>query len=103
MGSATLYEASENKTVSTRDEEKINPGLPVEWTVLKVLTADEDNIKPGLLVDRVVVEGCGCFNLHTNKKGRGKMTLLQAGETIMEGQLKVRSVRKVDCDRYRDV
>ena len=82
-GSVTLYEASENKTVLTRDEE---------------------NIKPRLLVERAVVEGCGCFSLHTNKKGRGKMTFLQGpGETIMEGQLKVRSVRKVDCYRYNDV
>ena len=46
-GSVTLYEGSE-ETMVTKDQE-VN-----------------------VVVDKVKVEGCGCFTLHSKKGGRGK-------------------------------
>merc|ERR1719245_318267 len=77
-GAVTLYEGSETTS----------------------LTQDEDNIK--VTVDRVKLEGCGCFTLHSRKNGRGKSFFLgQAGDFSKEevGLTKVRSVRRVGCDR----
>ena len=75
-GSVTLYEGSE-ETVVTKDED----------------------IKPSIGVEKVVMEGCGCFTLHTRKGGRGRSFFLGGeGERIMK--MRVRSVRRVKCDSY---
>merc|ERR1711970_16088 len=65
-----------------------------------IVTKDEDSIKVN--VDRVKMEGCGCFTLHTKKSGRGKSFFLgKSGEYSGEqlGLKKVRSVRRVSCER----
>eukprot|EP00092_Neocalanus_flemingeri_P014756 GFUD01015925.1.p1 GENE.GFUD01015925.1~~GFUD01015925.1.p1 ORF type:complete len:148 (-),score=45.61 GFUD01015925.1:100-543(-) len=75
-GSVTLYEGSE-ETVVTKDED---------------VRVD---------VDRVKVEGCGCFTLHSRKEGRGRSYFLgRRGEFSAAdiGWSKVRSVRKAGCD-----
>merc|ERR1712083_719602 len=77
-GTVTLYEGSE-ETIVTKDEDSIN-----------------------VSVDRVKMEGCGCFTLHTKKSGRGKSFFLgKSGEYSGEqlGLKKVRSVRRVSCER----
>ena len=79
-GSVTLYEGSEEM----------------------VVTKDED-IKPSVTVDKVKVkvEGCGCFVLFTRKGGMGKSVFLDGvGEWIMKKKMKVRSVRKIECESY---
>merc|ERR1712072_109250 len=65
-----------------------------------IVTKDEDSIK--VSVDRVKMEGCGCFTLHSKKSGRGKSFFLgKSGEYSGEqlGLKKVRSVRGVSCER----
>merc|ERR1719244_1001416 len=77
-GALTLYEGSEET----------------------IVTKDEDSIK--VSADRVKMEGCGCFTLHTKKSGRGKSFFLaKSGEYSGEqlGLKKVRSVRRVSCER----
>ena len=71
-GSVTLYNESEETMV----------------------TEDATNMR--MNVDRAVVEGCGCFTLHTRRGGRGRSYFLgREGEHIVN--LRVRSVRRVDC------
>jgi hypothetical protein len=74
-GSVTLYEGSE-ETVVTEDQ----------------------NVK--VTVDKVKVEGCGCFQLHNKKNGKGRSYFLGRGEHTGDdiGWKKVRSVRKVECE-----
>merc|ERR1712083_533694 len=77
-GALTLYEGSE-ETIVTKDEDSIN-----------------------VSVDSVKMEGCGCFTLHTKKIGKGKSFFLgKSGEYSGEqlGLKKVRSVRRVGCER----
>ena len=67
-----------------------------------MVTKDED-IKPSVTVDKVKVkvEGCGCFVLFTRKGGMGKSVFLGGeGERIMKNKMKVRSVRKMECQSY---
>ena len=74
-GSVTLYEGSK-ETVVTKHE----------------------NVK--VTIDKVKVEGCGCFKLHSRKEGKGKSFFLgRRGEFSAEdiGWRKVRSVWKVEC------
>ena len=71
-GSVTLYQGSEETMVT-----------------------EDANIR--IKVDRVKVEGCGCFFLHSRKSGRGRSYFLRGeGEWILS--MRVRSVRKVECD-----
>merc|ERR1711892_841400 len=39
-----------------------------------LMTIDDTNMK--MNVDRAVVEGCGCFTLHTRRGGRGRTYFL---------------------------
>merc|ERR1712013_297489 len=73
-GSVTLYEGIE-ETVVTKDGDikRVN-------------------------VEKAVVEGCGCFTLH--EKGKGKMIRLPRGEKTFQKNMKVKSVKKVDCAEY---
>merc|ERR1712098_52532 len=60
-----------------------------------VITEDRD-IKPRIRVTKAVLEGCGCFNLHGRKKGKGKSLFLDGkGEWVVSR--KIGSVRKVPC------
>ena len=64
-----------------------------------MVTKDE-NVK--VTVDKVKVEGCGCFTLHSKKGGRGRSYLLgKRGEHIALdiGWSKVKSVRIAECER----
>ena len=64
-----------------------------------VVTNDEDKVK--VTVDKVRLEGCGCFTLHSLKNGRGRSYFLRrTGEHTAEeiGWSRVRSVRRVECD-----
>merc|ERR1719244_2377412 len=72
-----------------------------EGTEENVMTEDGDIER--LDVEKAVVEGCGCFRLHAKKKGKGKSVFLSGGEKTFQNKMKVRSVKKVDCDRYADV
>ena len=55
-----------------------------------------------LVVDKVMVEGCGCFTLHSKKEGRGKSFFLRSTDGVASpsdmGWARVRSVRKVACE-----
>ena len=63
-----------------------------------VLTEDED-LKPGVLVDKVVVEGCGCYTVHTRRRGYGTLFFFgEAGEWRL--MMRVKSIRKVPCYWY---
>ena len=78
-GSVTLYEGS-NNTVVTED----------------------GNVS--VTVDKVKLEGCGCFTLHSKKMERrgGKSFFMgRAGEYTAQdiGWSKVKSVRIADCER----
>ena len=69
-----------------------------------VVPKDED-IKPSVTVDKVKVkvkvEGCGCFVLFTMKGGMGKSVFMDGeGERMMKKKMKVRSVRKIECESY---
>ena len=75
-GSLTLYEGSEEHVVNK----------------------DED-IKPSVAVEKVKVEGCGCFTLYTRKAGKGNSQFL-GEEGVRMMKMRVRSVRKVECDSY---
>ena len=77
-GSVTLYEGIE-ETVVTKDGDikRVN-------------------------VEKAVVEGCGCFTLHEKKKGKGKMIRLPRGEKTFQKNMKVKSVKKVDCAEYEE-
>ena len=75
-GSVTLYEGSE-ETVVTEDQ----------------------NVK--VTVDKVKVEGCGCFSLHSKKGGKGRSFFLgKRGDHSAKnvGWNKVKSIRKVSCE-----
>eukprot|EP00092_Neocalanus_flemingeri_P100249 GFUD01128026.1.p1 GENE.GFUD01128026.1~~GFUD01128026.1.p1 ORF type:complete len:150 (+),score=29.47 GFUD01128026.1:183-632(+) len=73
-GSVTLFEGSE-ETVVTKDE----------------------NVK--VTVERVMVEGCGCFTLHSKKEGRSYFLNKRGVHTAEDiGWSKVRSVRRVECE-----
>ena len=77
-GSVTLYEGS-NNTVVTED----------------------GNVS--VTVDKVKLEGCGCFTIHSRKGGRGRSYFLgRAGEYTAEdiGWSKVRSVKRAECERW---
>ena len=65
-----------------------------EGSVETVVTDDQ---KVKVTVDRVKVEGCGCFTLHSKKGGKGRSYSLQEGEhsTKCVKWNKVKSVRKV--------
>ena len=55
-----------------------------------------------VVVDKVMVEGCGCFTIHSKKGGRGKSFFLRSVHGAVSpsdiGWAKVRSVRKVACE-----
>ena len=58
-----------------------------------------ENANIRIKVDRVKVEGCGCFSLYSRKCGQGRSYFLGGeGELILN--MRVRLVRKVDCDIY---
>ena len=63
----------------------------------KVVTKDQ-NVK--VTVDKVKVQGCGCYQLHNKKDGKGRSYFLGGGEKTGEdiGWRKVRSIRKVECE-----
>ena len=64
-----------------------------------IVTEDATNVR--MNVDKVVVEGCGCFTLHTKKigkKGGNSFFLEGTGEWILN--MRVRSVRIVECGDY---
>ena len=76
IGAVTLYEGSK-KTVFT----------------------DDEDLKPGVLVDKVVVEGCGCYTVHTRRRGYGTLFFFgEAGEWRL--MMRVKSIRKVPCYWY---
>ena len=61
----------------------------------EVVSEDVD-IKPRIKVTKVLMEGCGCFSLHSRKNGRGRSFFLpRQGE--FEVHMTVGSVRKVSC------
>ena len=64
----------------------------------RVVTEDMD-IRPRMRVTRVLVEGCGCFTLHSRRRGRGR-NLFLAGNGERNVNMRVGSVRKVSCDAY---
>merc|ERR1711942_395003 len=64
----------------------------------RVVTEDVD-IRPRMRVTRVVVEGCGCFTLHSRRRGRGR-SLFLSGNEDRNVNMRVGSVRKVPCDTY---
>ena len=69
-----------------------------EGSKVIVVTEDEDNVR--ITVDKVRLEGCGCFRLHSRPRGRGRSYLLdRTGEHTVEdiGWSRVRSVRRVEC------
>merc|ERR1719312_787116 len=75
-GAVTLYEGS--KTI--------------------VLTENED-LRPGVVVDKVVVEGCGCFTVHSRRRGFGRLFFFRgAGEWRL--RMTVKSIRKIPCYLY---
>ena len=57
---------------------------------------EDSDIWPRMKVTKVLVEGCGCFTLHSRKKGRGKSFFL-ARQGEFEVNMKVGSVMKVSC------
>ena len=34
----------------------------------KIVLTENEDLRPGVVVDRVVVEGCGCFTVHTRRR-----------------------------------
>ena len=64
----------------------------------EIVVNKDQNVK--VTVDKVKVEGCGCFQLHNKKNGKGKSYFLGRGEHTGKdiGWKKVRSVRKVECE-----
>ena len=64
----------------------------------RVVTEDMD-IRPRMRVTRVLVEGCGCFTLHSRTRGRGRNFFL-AGNGERNVNMRVGSVRKAACDSY---
>ena len=74
-GSVTLYEGSE-----------------------EIVVNKDQNVK--VTVDKVKVQGCGCYQLHNKKDGKGRSYFLGGGEHTGEdiGWRKVRSIRKVECE-----
>ena len=58
-----------------------------------------ENANIRINVDRVKVEGCLCFSLHSSRDGRVRSHFLGGeGEWII--RMRVRSVRKVECYLY---
>merc|ERR1711942_47894 len=64
----------------------------------RVVTEAMD-IRPRMRVTRVLVEGCGCFTLHSRTRGRGRSLFLDSNEE-RNVNMRVGSVRKVPCDTY---
>ena len=62
----------------------------------RVVTEDV-NIRPRMRVTRVLVEGCGCFTLHSRRRGRGR-SLFLSGNGERNVNMRVGSVRKFPCD-----
>ena len=74
-GSVTLYEGSEETVVTNNQNVRVT-------------------------VDKVRLEGCGCFRLHSRPRGRGRSYFLgRTGEHTVEdiGWSRVRSVGRVEC------
>merc|ERR1711942_298233 len=57
------------------------------------------DIRPRMRVTRVLVEGCGCFTLHSRRRGRGR-SLFLSGNGERNVNMRVASVTKVSCDTY---
>merc|ERR1712098_66557 len=63
------------------------------------MDADVDHV-----VDKVKVEGCGCFNLHSKKMGKpgGKSFFIKSQDGLVSasdiGWSRVKSVRTVSCE-----
>ena len=77
VGAVTIYEGS-NETVVT----------------------ESSDVKATL--DLVMMEGCGCFTIHSKRGGRGKSFFMgRNGNYSLDdiGWSKVRSVQSVPCDR----
>ena len=64
----------------------------------RVVTEAMD-IRPRMRVTRVLVEGCGCFTLHSRTRGRGRRLFL-SGNGERNVNMRVGSVGKVACDTY---
>ena len=64
----------------------------------RVVNEDMD-IRPRMRVTRVLVEGCGCFTLHSRTRGRGR-SLFLSGNGERNVNMRVGSVGKVSCDTY---
>ena len=74
-GSVTLFEGSEETVVTNKQNVRVT-------------------------VDKVRLEGCGCFRLHSRPRGRRRSYLLgRTGEHTVEdiGWSRVRSVGRVEC------
>ena len=63
------------------------------------VVAEDMDIRPRMRVTRVLVEGCGCFTLHSRPRGRGSSHFL-ASNADRNVNMRVGSVRKVICDTY---
>ena len=75
-GSVTLFEGSEETVVTNKQNVRVT-------------------------VDKVRLEGCGCFRLHSMRRGRGRSYFVgRTGEHTAEeiGWSRVRSVGRVECD-----
>ena len=65
----------------------------------KIVLTENEDLRPGVVVDKVVVEGCGCFTVHTRRRGYGRLFFFRgAGEWRL--RMTVKSIRKIPCYLY---
>eukprot|EP00091_Calanus_sinicus_P004248 TRINITY_DN1448_c0_g1_i2.p1 TRINITY_DN1448_c0_g1~~TRINITY_DN1448_c0_g1_i2.p1 ORF type:complete len:112 (-),score=23.92 TRINITY_DN1448_c0_g1_i2:160-495(-) len=87
-----------SRIINTTEQSRVCAGSLTLYNGLEEVMVTED-INLRMNVDRVRVEGCGCFTLHSRKGGRGRSYFL-GGEGEYTLSMRVRSVRRVECDIY---
>merc|ERR1719228_1003741 len=65
----------------------------------ETLVTKDENVK--VTLDRVILEGCGCYTLHSKKNWKGRSFSMDKSGEYTGGEIgwsKVRSVKRVPCD-----